>query len=455
MPWTAFERRYGAIRPLGPGRIEREQPQRTPATATEELWYRGLIFRAFAQTPIGLGEFLYVPVDLAPLLPQPAATSPQFGVPASAPPLDFQPAGDWLLHDVVAILCFVQAGRVRLTAAEQPLAWHSTSLYELNRLLLRPAPSDVTVAPGEPGTAAALAMCLAHDLDWLRADHYRLRLHAKPVRAWLAAERGEQRRALLDAWRASSTWNDLCRIPALYCEDTGNWSNDPAGTRARLLALLKQLDPGLWRRFDDLAAAVQQAAPDFQRPDGDYDTWYVRRRHEQKFLRGFEFWNDVEGELVRFILSGPLHWLGAADLGPDCFQFTAAGHAWLVDAPPPAEPATGRITVQADFGVAVPADAPLQERFRVARFTTWEPGGPPFRYRITQQGLRRAASQGTGVDVVLDYLRLQCGADLPANVTRALARWQPSSATQRAAGRGAQQAPPIASVASDDSPLVT
>ncbi len=428
LPWPAFERRYGSIRLLGPGRIERERPQRAPASVAEELWYRGLVFRAFAQTADGLVEFLYLPTDLVERLPKPTPSSTaRLQVAAAAPATQIEPADDHFLHDLVTVLCLIQADRVRLTTPNQPLTWHTTTLYELNTLLLRPAPRGIALTPNEPGTAGALAICLAHDLGWLRGDRHRLRLQAAPVRAWLAAERSQQQRAVLDAWRTSATWNDLCRTPELYCAETGNWSNDPVGTRARLLPLLAQLEPEPWRRIDDLVAAIQRAAPDFQRPDGDYDTWYVRRRAEQKFLRGFASWDAVEGALLRFILQGPLHWLGAVEVGESRFHFTPAGHAWLIGAPPPAQPAPGRISVQPDFSVVVPGDAPLQERFRVARFTTWQPGGPPFRYRITQQGLRRAAAQGVGVAKVLDYLRAQCGADLPPNVAHALARWQPAA----------------------------
>ena len=89
---------------------------------------------------------------------------------------------------------------------------------------------------------------------------------------------------------------------------------------------------------------------------------------------------------------------------------------------------TGQPVVLPDFAVEIPADAPLIDRFRVARFTTWEPivhaAEPLFRYRITQTGLRRAARQGIPAERVLAYLRERCGEALPANVAAALAGWQ-------------------------------
>ena len=37
-----FARRFGQVRPVGPGRLERESPWQEPASPAEELWYAGL-----------------------------------------------------------------------------------------------------------------------------------------------------------------------------------------------------------------------------------------------------------------------------------------------------------------------------------------------------------------------------------------------------------------------------
>ena len=161
-----------------------------------------------------------------------------------------------------------------------------------------------------------MALTLADDLGWLRPrGRRRLALHAASVRTWLEAPRDQQRRIVREAWQASQSWNDLCRTPSLACEDTGNWHNDPVATRERLVPLFAQLEPGAWYTLDALVAAVKTTAPDFQRPDGDYDTWYIRERDSQTYLRGFDCWDAVEGALLRFLITGPLHWLGAVNLG--------------------------------------------------------------------------------------------------------------------------------------------
>ena len=32
------------------------------------------------------------------------------------------------------------------------------------------------------------------------------------------------------------------------------------------------------------------------------------------YLRGFSTWDEVDGALVRFLITGPMHWLGLVDL---------------------------------------------------------------------------------------------------------------------------------------------
>lgn len=443
-PRPAFERRNGAIRPAGPARLERERPHLQPVNATEELWYRGLLYPTMVETADGLMEFLHTPPDLAELLPPPPPAEALFPpAPLAAAPFS-QPPVDLALHEMCTLLALVQAGQVALRDPADLWSWQSTSLYELQRASLQP-PSDSAWLTGDgPGSPPALALALAVELGWLRAGGRgrRLALVAAAVHAWLEAPRAEQRAALLAAWARSTAWNDLCRTPALSCEQTGSWSNDPVGTRQRLLPLLARLQPGAGYGLAGLAAAIQTLAPDFQRPDGNYDTWYIRQRGAAAFLRGFEHWQQVEGALLHFVLSGPLHWLGAvalAEAGPAAadappaaggISLSAAGQAWLTGAPPPQEQEQEQepalVTVQPDFTLLVPAGAALLDRFRAARFTTWQGATwdgdqPIFSYRISQTGLQRAAQQGIDAARVLAFLQARA-AELPANVARALER---------------------------------
>jgi len=446
-PRPAFERMHGAIRPAGPGKLERERPHLAPASAAEELWYRGLLYPTMVETPDGLVEFLHVPAELADLLPPPPPSDPAFPPPALVAPPAVRPAVDLLLHDACSLLCLVQAGLVSLHDPANLLSWQSTPLYEYSRSSLQPVEDPAWITGDGPGNSAALALALALELGWLRARGRRLELAQGSVRAWLEAERSQQRRVLLDAWLHSRLWNDLCRTPALSCEQTGSWANDPAATRQRLLPLLAALQTGAWYDLDALVAAIQIHMPDFQRPDGNYDTWYIRLRSAPAFLRGFEHWEQVEGQLLRFLTTGPLHWLGATSLAqpgdgqPASISLTAAGQAWLHEAPAPAEPEPALLVVQPDFTLLAPAGVALLDRFRAARFTTWLEttwldGQPTFVYRISQTGLQRAARQGIDSGRILDFLRARAVEPLPANVVRALERRAENAIPQRMKNSG-------------------
>ncbi|MCK6540589.1 MAG: hypothetical protein L6Q26_11095, partial [Anaerolineales bacterium] len=68
IPWGTFTRKHGEIREAGAGKRDREKLYLKPASATEILYYRGLLARAFFDTEKGPQEFAYIPDDLLSLL---------------------------------------------------------------------------------------------------------------------------------------------------------------------------------------------------------------------------------------------------------------------------------------------------------------------------------------------------------------------------------------------------
>ncbi len=416
LPVAVFQRRFGEIRRFGGGRLQQERPWAAPASVAETLWYHGLILRGFDETPAGLAEFFAISTDLLPhlppLIPAPAAL-------ALAPvvaPAAVQDQGERFLEDLGSLLIYVQGRKVWLDSRGR---WRPPDLAALSRQwLLPPAQPD---RPLHPGDRPALLFHCAHSLGLLAGDGRRQRLHSAAVRDWLQLSRPQQAQSLFTAWRHSPAWNDLCRTPGLRCQE-GAWRNDPLATRQALLDLLASLPPDHWFNLDELAQAVQAQRPDFQRPDGDYDTWYISDE-AGVFLRGFEHWPQVEGRLLRHILTGPLHWLGAVALDGEraCWRLTSAGQAWLHGPPSPTEMPLPPLVITADFRVLVPIGAALADRVRVARFCEWEASWPGFRYRITQRGLRRLAAAGVLPSRVINFLEQASDHALPGNVRRALA----------------------------------
>lgn len=420
IPAPTFQRRFGELRRFGPGSLERERPWVSPANVAEALWYRGLITRGFDETADGLVECISIPTDLLPLLSIPPATNASFPPPSANPPLHIESAGEPFLEDLGTLLIHVQNEPVWLN---QRRHWRDKDLRLLARQWQHPPADDEPILAA--GGRAALLFHCAQRLGFLSNEGRRQRLRGKQVRSWLQLDRFEQAHALYRAWRDTPGWNDLCLTPGLTCVE-GNWRNDPVHTRAQLIQLLGQVEPMNWYALSEFITAVQDYAPDFQRPDGNYDTWYIKD-HQGVYLQGFEHWHDVEGHLLRYVFTGPLFWLGviALDDAKERWRLTPLGAAHLGLGTRPTAVAPPVLVIGEDFRVVVPTGAALYDRFRLARFCDWEAGWPGHRYRITQRGLRRAATAGISMDQIVDFLTRASAGRLPVKVREALTAFQP------------------------------
>jgi hypothetical protein len=271
---------------------------------------------------------------------------------------------------------------------------------------------------------------IAHTIGWVVENgNGHLRLQPEPVTAWLEARTFDQRHAMAETWRDDATWNDLFHVPLLQPEETGAWRNDPVLARNAIFRHLKTCTPETWYGLEDFASAVKHVDPDFQRPDGDYETWYIRDAETGAYLSGFESWDAVEGRLIRYLITCPLAWLGIVDLGanegnkrPSAFRLTESGAAFLGLASPQssAEPSAPRLW--SGFRVAVPA-ARRYERFQLARVADWVESGDRFTYRLTPDSLERARKQGISVKRVLEFLDEVTDGPLPRSLEAAVTRW--------------------------------
>ncbi|MFQ5436931.1 MAG: hypothetical protein ACE5FD_18900, partial [Anaerolineae bacterium] len=338
IPVSTFERSHGAVRMMGPGKLEREEPWYEPASVAEALWYRGFLYRGFDETDEGVIEFYYLPDELFQQFPQQqveaAVVVPPEETDALEPvtaPSKMKTAVTDAVDDVTTLLIMAQLETL-----------HTDRLDEINQLLLN-----------QDAERRSLLVNLAREMEMLRETEAGLRPSRTAV-SWLQQSREAQLRGLADAWSRCS-WNDLCHTPALQCEGE-NWQNDPISARPALLdALPRRTD---WFRLSDLVAQIKEINPDFQRPDGNYDTWYVRDVETGSYVTGFENWELVEGRLLSFMVQGPLTWLGMAvttiEAGTTLFQLTERGVAWLQDDSPPGKEVRVPLVVQPDATLIVP-----------------------------------------------------------------------------------------------------
>lgn len=423
MAEVQFSRLFGPIRQMGPGRRDREKPHLSPANATETLYYRGLVALAFDQSKTGMQSFIYVPPDLADTLPARETRFELRDEPPEEPvkvwegggefdPETVKPATTAAVDDLTTLLAYLQ---------NQPVP------SEKDALLRQAGEGMAFCWLGEHQPAAvALWIALAGSMGLAANEGEVFKPVPAQARRWLEETRPRQVRALAEAWRDCTLFNDLWYTPGLKLEETG-WRNDPLLARQTVLTFLEMVPPADWWPLDDLVEQVYTEEPDFQRPAGDYQSWYIRDAQTGESLRGFENWEHVDGAVLRFILVGPMHWLGLVDLGDDgtLCRLTVYGRALCGQAEWPAPPEDRPpLVVEADGTLRAPRTLSRYERFQLARITEWSAAGDPYVYRLTAASLEQAAGQGIQADAIQAFLRRTSGGTLPDSITRMLTQWE-------------------------------
>jgi hypothetical protein len=411
MPVAAFERLHGTVRQMGPGKMEREEPWLDPVSPAEALWYKGFIYRGFDEIKEDqIEEAYYIPEEFYAQIPSigDAGTS---GI-QLLEPLDDSTIQEHRLME--ALVDMVDDMTTMISVAQiKPLRQDKLNLFD--SFLQQSNPQRLE-----------LLFTLAWELSLFRATDE----GAKPARKsveWLKQGREQQLRELADSWRECS-WNELHNTPGLLCEGSG-WTNDPVAARSAIIAALP--DNLLWYGTSAFIRMIKENNPDFQRPGGNYDTWYIREHESGEYLRGFESWDDVEGRLLRFVIMGPLYWLGLVRLRETddstdiSFQLTSRGLDWLNGRPVERDEITVPIVVGNDATLSVPINANQYHRFQIARVADLVSAEPnkPYEYWLTPSSLETAKEQGIEPSRLLEFLRGASGRPIPAGTKRAIDRW--------------------------------
>jgi hypothetical protein len=428
LPAAQFLREYGELRAMGPARRDREQPWRNQPSVSEQLWYRGFIARAFlAERDQAPQEFIFIPDDLRTRLPAAPADVPpalDLGLPVvpACPPA---PSASLAPDDATTVLAYLQIAAVELAGAAI-LPRHRETI---SRFLRRPEGLELWIH-------LILRLGLAEGTP----------LKPEPTRArpFLEAPRAAQAMKLASAWRESREWNDLLHVPGLVFEGAA-WRNDAYLARQAILKLLGEATPGQWWPVEAFVQAVRARQPDFQRPSGDYDSWYIRDAATKASLRGFAHWDQVDGALIRWLLEKPLYWLGIVELAsawaapanpPEAgtarvFRVTPLGVRFLSPSPEAerreeADPAPPPVAVEADGTLKVPLAISRYDRFQIARVCNWLPlEAEAYPYRLAPASLARAAKQSIKVNHILAFLQKSLGEQaLPPHLAGALQRWE-------------------------------
>ncbi len=401
LPFTVFTRQSGEIRSMGAGRRDRERPDHNPASPAESLWYAGVIGKAFLDDRPSPREFVFIPDDLVPYFsPAKNEENLQFGQPAGPELIGrARQAGDRILDDACSLLAALRMG---LNSEKVPGIKAAIPVNMLKALL------------------AACGLIDAADLPV-----------PENTRKFLESPRPDALLFLFKGWRESRDFNELLLLPHLIFE--GEIRNDPLHTREHMLRFLQHIPGEGWCDLSTFIADIQEREPDFQRPAGDYDSWFIRRKKDQEFLRGFNSWDEVDGSLLRFFITAPLHWLGIVDLAAPrdggcaaAFRRSAFSSELLAGKPPSSLSAPVKpLTVKSDGVILIPRECPLSVRYQIARACRWvSAGAGDYRYQLTPESLEKAVGQGLKISYLLKILKGNHHGALPPNIVQALERWE-------------------------------
>ncbi|HAV78042.1 MAG TPA: hypothetical protein DCX53_11900, partial [Anaerolineae bacterium] len=394
LPWVTFTRQHGEIRDAGAGKRDREKLYQNPSSATETLYYRGLLARAFFDTEKGSQEFAYIPDDLLSILNSrggsqsaPATENiDPLGRPATPGERGRElPANDSILDDATTLLAALRLG------IEPP----ETTIPK-NVILAILQSAKIINKKGMP--------------------------QVEPIKQFLEASRADALSILSNAWAQSDSFNELKLMPGIVCE--GEWTNQPQVTREFLMNLLDEIPKGKWWGLNAFIRDIKVKYADFQRPAGDYDSWFIKRISDGQYLRGFAYWDQVDGALIRYFITSILCWLGQVDLSvaegasePSAFRVTSS-----LEKQSPDE--KGKISVSSNGKISIERTAPRVIRYQVSRFCEWEDDKKDtYQYHVTTNSLTKAKEQGLKPEHLLALLVKHTNNKVPPALVKALKRW--------------------------------
>ena len=406
MPWQAFEHAYGELRPMGPARRKREKPHRFPQNTTEKLWYLGLVGRAALRENQDLSEFAFIPDEFLAWLPEPdqakveGTTARQLPAWSSSKVTALPPHGDLVLDDICTLFA---ALRMELVDQLPRLSAKDASYWQLLQTLVKTL--NLLDETGQPNENA---------------------------RVFLEKPRGEALRWLLQSWAQCLEFDELCLVPQLHCE--GNWQHATIAPRRTILDRLGALPTDTWFKTQDLIDDIYQYQPDFLRSGADYNTWIISSTDpDARLLHGFEHWQDVEGQYIRFLIEEMLVDLGMVQTGQltdqpesQVFQIMPLFSKSLnpgekLELPEENQP----VLVGRDGKLEMTLLVPRIARYQLSRFAEWRSLRPDrFVFQLTPASLQAAAEQGLELKHLRALLRKYGKPGIPPGLQKALTRWE-------------------------------
>ncbi len=398
-PSLQYIHQFGEIRVMGPARRDREKPYQNPVSPVEDLWYRGLIGKSFLEDASLLEEYFYIPDEIMQsLVSEQNKNGYQFGE-AALPEhyLDTDTANDKVLDYMCTILSSYRNNK-EISAAT--LNRWEIPYTSLNQLLRAVGLINIDNQPNPDIT-----------------------------KTYLEADRGQALLLLYNAWINNETFNELHLTPGLVFE--GKWKNAPIRTRKTLLSFVEKIPKNTWWSIPSFINAIQKQYPDFQRSAGEYDSWYIRKSNSKQYLKGISSWHEVEGELINYFITGPLHWLGITDIGspsktakPSSFRLSQWAQQILNGhIPSPVQEENEKVIVNSNGNIYISSLCPRAIRYQISRFCDWQEDKKEYWYHLTPSSLQNAKGQGLKIKYLLNLLESYGKSPVAPGLKRAINNW--------------------------------
>jgi len=401
IPWQQFIRKFGELREIGAGRRLRERPDIDPISITETLYYKALVGKAFFDTRGGPSEFAYIPDEFMPLIDaKRSATILDLLKPANQKNVTKKLiANDFIIDHACTLLAALRIGI--------PLEGHSFS---------------------RPDVPVNFLVELLKDMRLLTSQ---LKINADQVKAFLESTRGNALFLLKQIWMKSTSINELVFLPTLEFE--GKPRSNPQSSRLFLLESIKQIPDSEWFGIEEFIHTIHDTQPDLLRTGGEYDAWFVKNRETGAYLSGFAHWYEIEGAYIRYMINGPLFWLGIIDLGkspnkkpPIFFRKSQwANNLLLGDVLEYPTLDKKDFNIDKSGSIVIDRYFPRDIRYQISRFCEWEAQkGNRFYYRINAASLKRMEEQELTTKQLLSIIQKYGRKPIPVNITKALERWE-------------------------------
>ncbi len=350
-----------------------------------------------------------------------------------------------LLRDFYLLLSFASREPIPLTARGSIA---KRSLVRIDSTLRHPEGTD-SIRTEDDLARLPFLRALGEELGHVVAGPGELLLDER-AEGFLRQPAHERQRHLFEAWRRTTRWNELFRIPNLSVKGKGmSVRTAPAGVvaaRQQVLTELAELPAGEWVTVEHLIERLRVRAYEFLLPrrwspnhyysygyygyGGGLPNPYGNNQLGLTFEVDGEQagWDLVEAGFIRTIITEALYALGGVDLGEadgvtNAFRITPDGARLLHGKTLAARPNQAHVIVQPNFQVFVMEPTGEDIRFRLDQMADRLRADQAVEYEITRDSVYRAQRASVDAEAIVEFLESVSTVGLPQNVRRTIEEW--------------------------------